>query len=113
MGVDNRLIGSNIKTYRLHHHLTQAELAKAVGVTAHHISRIENGKAMPSLPVLCRLADALSAPLHALLTVHIDPYIIKLDALWKDATLTQKHLCLSLCRTFLTTSKSNQSELLK
>ena len=107
MGIDPCLIGRNVKTYRLYHHLTQTELAKAVGVKARYISRIENGKAAPTLPVLCRLADALSASLYVLLTVPCDPCIVMLDALWKDATLTQKRLCISLCRTLLATQKAS------
>ena len=46
--------------------LSQAQLARAVGVSQGLIWAIENGRKTPSLDVFVRLAAALSLPLEAL-----------------------------------------------
>lgn len=47
--------------------LTQAELAKRVGVTRVTIAYLETGKRQPSMDLLHRLAKALRVPVERLL----------------------------------------------
>lgn len=60
------LLGRRIKNERLARHLTQRELADTAGMDTAHLSRIEHGKAVPSVNMLKKLADALTLPLHTL-----------------------------------------------
>jgi transcriptional regulator with XRE-family HTH domain len=59
-------IGRRIKTRRRERSITQRSLADRVGVTFVHLSHIENGRAAPSLSLLCRIADELQASLDEL-----------------------------------------------
>ncbi len=47
---------NRIKNYRLHHKLTQEDLANAVGVSRQSINAIERGRYIPSLPLALRFA---------------------------------------------------------
>jgi ribosome-binding protein aMBF1 (putative translation factor) len=48
-----------LRVWREHRGLSATRLAKSVGVTVAHISKIESGKGEPSLPLLRKLARAL------------------------------------------------------
>jgi DNA-binding XRE family transcriptional regulator len=50
--------------YRMDRGLTQQELAKLVGTSHSHISRIESGRYMPSGTTLQKLAAGLDRDLH-------------------------------------------------
>lgn len=52
-------IGRNALAVRQRTDGLQDIVAKRAGITAGMLSKIERGKAMPSLPTLVRLADAL------------------------------------------------------
>lgn len=56
-GVPN--LGNTIRTLRVSRVLEQNELAELVGITQSHLSKIETGKANPSLRILRKIADAL------------------------------------------------------
>ena len=60
------LLGRRIKQERKARHLTQQELADAVGIDTGHLSRIESGKTPPSLNVVKNVADALRLPIARL-----------------------------------------------
>ena len=62
-----RLIGNNVRNYRMKRKMTQNELAQIVGVNASAITRIEGGARMMSIPVLRDVATALSTSTDALL----------------------------------------------
>lgn len=53
------LLGRRIKAERTARHLTQQELAESAGMDTTHLSRMEHGKAVPSVNMLRKLADAL------------------------------------------------------
>ena len=53
--------GSQIARLRIAHGLTQAQLAEMVGTHQPSIARIENGKSLPSLLFLERVASVLNA----------------------------------------------------
>jgi putative transcriptional regulator len=57
-------ITNNIRNLRFAHgEMTQADLAKAVGVTRQTIIAIENNRYSPSLEVAFRIADVFGVPL--------------------------------------------------
>lgn len=60
-------LGSRIRELRIQKALTQRDLAQRSGLLGSHISRIENGQRIPSLPTLYRLARALRVPFHSLI----------------------------------------------
>lgn len=56
-----------LRTLRLKKNLTQAALAKKVGVTRGYLARLEMGRHDPPLSRLRKLAKALGVPLAELL----------------------------------------------
>lgn len=57
--VDYEVIGGRIKTRRLENTLTQEALAEICGITVEYLSKIENGKARPTLDTLGKICEAL------------------------------------------------------
>jgi putative transcriptional regulator len=53
--------------------LSQKQLASAVGVHWHTISRLERGRTEPTLNLLVAIARALGTPLHQLFSVTDEP----------------------------------------
>ncbi|MCF7839119.1 MAG: helix-turn-helix domain-containing protein [Candidatus Marinimicrobia bacterium] len=58
--------GERIRTLRRRRHLTQAELARRVGIRAGPMNNIEQGRNLPSLPVACAIAQVLDCALDDL-----------------------------------------------
>lgn len=56
---------SQLKRERIRQNMTLGDLALKSKVSVKHICNIENGKAMPSLDVLEKLAAALGIEIHA------------------------------------------------
>lgn len=52
-------LGETIRHFRRTRELTQKQLADWIGCTREHISRIERGVSMPTVPVLMAISDAL------------------------------------------------------
>ncbi len=65
--MDNSNIGVHIKKLRVDQRRSQQEIADYCGVTKSHLSKIENGKVLPSLGVLDKIAEALNTKLSILL----------------------------------------------
>ena len=57
------LLGQMVYDRRTELGLTQAELAERAGMTQPQLSRLESGGAIPTVPLLTRLAAALDAEL--------------------------------------------------
>ncbi len=64
------LIGQAVRQRRLDLGLSQVEVATRAGMTQPALSRLESGGAVPTIPVLERLAVALDADLIVTLTPH-------------------------------------------
>lgn len=60
------LLGYNIAYFRKLSKLTQMQLAKKVGISRTHLSRIETGECVPSLSLVFDIADALYLPVKEL-----------------------------------------------
>jgi len=61
-------VAQAIRNLRLHHGLSQRQLALRMGVPRTYVSKIENEKATPTLSSLARLAEALTVSVPDLLT---------------------------------------------
>lgn len=59
-------VGANTKKFREDMNMSQAQLAKAVNVTAAMISQIETGSKIPSIALAGRLADQFNCTLDEL-----------------------------------------------
>jgi transcriptional regulator with XRE-family HTH domain len=55
-----------LRKHRTQANLSQADLGERAGLQQAHIAHFEAGRRYPSLPNLCRLADALDVALDAL-----------------------------------------------
>lgn len=60
------LLGAKIKYYRGLQNMEQQQLAAHIGLSVQYLSKIERGRQMPSLHVLCLIADCLA----------IEPYLL-------------------------------------
>lgn len=65
--VDYKALGKRIREYRLKNELTQESLAALAEVGVSHISNLETGNGVPSLPSLVSIANALHVTTDALL----------------------------------------------
>lgn len=59
-------VGHQVRRYRRQQGLTQAELARRMGVHRVYVTRIESGRVGISAATLVRLAEALGVSLEAL-----------------------------------------------
>jgi transcriptional regulator with XRE-family HTH domain len=59
-------IGARLRELRRKKKLSQRQIEQATGLLKCYISRIENGRTVPSLETLERFAAALDVPLHEL-----------------------------------------------
>ena len=64
----SRLFGYNVKRARTERFMSQASLAKAMGVSRSYINRLELGQKNPTFDVLARLSTSLHIKVHELLT---------------------------------------------
>jgi transcriptional regulator with XRE-family HTH domain len=59
-------IGARIRALREQKQFSQGDVEKRSGLLRHYISRVENGRTMPEVDTLQKLARALGVPLHRL-----------------------------------------------
>jgi transcriptional regulator with XRE-family HTH domain len=61
------LLGKNIRSIRLDKGIKQFELAKKAGISISYLCEIENGKSVPSLKTLLKIAKALKVDCSVLI----------------------------------------------
>ncbi|HLJ68629.1 MAG TPA: helix-turn-helix transcriptional regulator [Chloroflexota bacterium] len=61
-------VAKRVIQYRIDHSLTQAELARQLGMRQPHVARLEAGEHEPSLTTLRRLAQRLGVSFHIEIT---------------------------------------------
>jgi len=66
-------IGAWLRQLREQKGLSQADIERATGLLRGYISRVENGRTVPSLETLERLAAALDLPLYRLFYMDEEP----------------------------------------
>jgi transcriptional regulator with XRE-family HTH domain len=103
-------VATAVRDLRHVRNLSQRQLAARMGVPRTYISKIENGKAMPTLSSLDRLAKALQVDISALLrdapTRHRDetavllndPFLAEIAKFTAHLTMTQKSIFLNHVR---------------
>jgi transcriptional regulator with XRE-family HTH domain len=103
-------VASAVRDLRRVRNLSQRQLATRMNVPRTYISKIENGKAMPTLSSLDRLARALQVDISALLrdapTRHkdetavlmTDPFLAEIAKFTSHLTATQKSIFLNHVR---------------
>ena len=64
--VNYNQLGQRIKHYRQKAHKTQEQLAAQIDVATSTVAHAENGTSKPSLPLLIKIANALSVTLDQL-----------------------------------------------
>src|SRR5690349_24546917 len=57
-------IGPQLRSWRMSRRVSQEQLAARAGVSARHLSFVENGRSQPSREVVLALAGALDVPLR-------------------------------------------------
>jgi transcriptional regulator with XRE-family HTH domain/Zn-dependent peptidase ImmA (M78 family) len=60
-------VGKIIRSLRRQRHLTQTELGRRIGMRPGPMNNIEQGRSLPSTPVLCRIATVLDVTVDTLL----------------------------------------------
>lgn len=65
--VDFQYLGHNVREYRLKANLSQDKLAELSGCCGSFIGKIENGKSLPSLDMVSKIAAALGVSAQQLL----------------------------------------------
>lgn len=60
------LIGNQLRTLREVRHLSQGDIEKRTGLLRCYVSRVENGRTVPSIETLEKWARALEVPLYRL-----------------------------------------------
>lgn len=65
--MDFKHLGINIRKYRLAAQMSQDQLAELSGCCGSFIGKIENGKSLPSLDMVSKIAIALNVPIEQLL----------------------------------------------
>jgi len=83
-------IGQRIRKRRQELNLTQQDLADALGLTPQHISLIEQGKRIPSLLSLVKLAEELGVIVGYLATGKVGLVIGAMPAIKADQKLSLK-----------------------
>jgi transcriptional regulator with XRE-family HTH domain len=64
-----RIFGKRLRTLRKKAQRTQADLAERANISCVYVNKLERGLAVPSIHVLCRLAECLGADVSSLFTV--------------------------------------------
>jgi putative transcriptional regulator len=67
--VHNATLENRIRVFRAEHRLSQADLAKAIGVSRKTISTIEVGRFLPSTVIALQLARYLGVPVEEIFSL--------------------------------------------
>ena len=68
----SRLIGANIRKYRIQKDVSQEHLALESGIHPAYISKLARGEKCPTIDTLYRLAKALGIPVYKLIDIDGD-----------------------------------------
>lgn len=68
-------IAKQIKKYRLNSNMSQRDLGEKLGISQQQIAQYENGKRMPKLETIRRIADALEVPMYELTEFDYGPSV--------------------------------------
>jgi transcriptional regulator with XRE-family HTH domain len=83
-------LGERIRKSRQALDITQQELARTIGLTAQHISAIEQNKRVPSLNIIARIGEQLGVSIDFLVSGKEGIIVDTIPAIKADKTLTLK-----------------------
>ncbi|HWO78293.1 MAG TPA: XRE family transcriptional regulator [Bacillus sp. (in: firmicutes)] len=72
-----KVIGANLRQFRINKGLSIEALAKQIGVSKLTLIKIEGGEANPTLSVIWKIANGLNIPITALLSIESDVSIAR------------------------------------
>lgn len=103
--IDYKLIGKRIKAKRKELNITQEQLADKINMTTFYVSKIENGKATPTLETFAHIAYCLDLDLAYLITgtstLEKQYYVNELNKICSHATKEQLNLIIKLAKAVL------------
>lgn len=103
--IDYSLIGKRIKSKRQVKNITQEKLADDLSFSTFYISKIENGKATPTLETIALISKYLEVDLAYLITgsskLEKEYYTEKLDNIVSKASSKQLDLIIRLAKAVL------------
>ena len=70
-------IGQNIKTLRVHHKLSQSDIARILGTSDKAVSTWENGRRGPKLKTIETLAKHFDVPIDVMVNGNLEDYYNK------------------------------------
>lgn len=70
-------IGQNIKTLRVHHKLSQSDIARILGASDKAVSTWENGRRGPKLKTIETLAKQFDVPIDVMVNGNLEDYYNK------------------------------------
>ena len=79
-----KLLGKYIHEKRLHHNMTQSQLAGEMGFTAQFLGRIENGVVVPSKRVLRKLIRILDLDANRIRKIFRSSTLNYVEELYQD-----------------------------
>ena len=92
--MDNEKIANNIKDFRKKHNLSQGELAEALGVSRQSVIALEQGRSLPSLPLVISICDFFQSTFEDIFSIHreIENEIKKVEDSINNEIINLKHL---------------------
>ena len=78
--------GSRIKQLRLSKGISMAQLSKEVAVTRSMLSQVEKGQALPSLPTLGKIVEALGVSLSEFFSMEVDSSLREEDIIIRQGS---------------------------
>lgn len=97
----NRLLGLRLKEIRQNRKISQERLSEKLGVDPKYLSRIEVGKATPSLDLLVKSADLLGVEVKSLFEFsHLEnpQKKVQIESLLSGVTEEQQKLIIKLIK---------------
>lgn len=90
-------LGNSLRRHRMGRGWTQARLAEAAEISINHLSYLERGERLPSVPMLVQLARALHLTASELLgETQIDTWTTRVLALSESLSAAEKEMVLAM-----------------
>lgn len=103
--MEYKKLGANVRKYRKIAGLTQGELAEIIGCSNSHIGQIENGRGVPSLDTMVKIANALGVMIDQFVVADSDHpeliYLHEISAKLKSYPLKKRILACEMIEDLL------------
>ena len=100
--MEYKKLGANVRKYRKIAGLTQEELAEIIGCSNSHIGQIENGRGVPSLDTMVKIANALGVMIVVADSDHPELiYLHEISAKLKSYPLNKRILACEMIENLL------------